>query len=102
MKDHWKFLVDRLEESGLIVDHAWKPAGHSYILRRRQPQNHAGNAFLVGDSAGLATLDMGEGIGPAIASGQLAAASILTGAPYSLASIPRYSFPSLLGIEKSG
>jgi flavin-dependent dehydrogenase len=59
-----------------------------------------GNAFLAGDSLGLATLDMGEGIGPAIRSGQLAAEAILSGADYSVASIPRYSFPSLLGIRK--
>jgi flavin-dependent dehydrogenase len=34
---------------------------------------------------------MGEGIGPAIRSGQLAAESILSGTQYSVASIPRFS-----------
>jgi flavin-dependent dehydrogenase len=99
LKNHWNYLVKQLEEAGLITGHVYKPAGHSYILRRRSPQIHVGNAYLAGDSLGLATLDMGEGIGPAIRSGQLAAESILTGAEYSLASIPSYSFPSLLGLR---
>jgi len=99
LKNHWNFLVKRLQETGLIYDHGYKPVGHSYYLRQNLPEIHIGNAFLVGDALGLATLDMGEGIGPAIRSGQLAAESILKGAPYSVASIPRFSFPSLLGLR---
>lgn len=102
LKNHWNLLVKRLEETGLICDHGFKPAGHSYYLRQNLPEIQIGNAFVVGDALGLATLDMGEGIGPAIKSGQLAAESIITGAAYSVASIPRYSFPSLLGFRKSG
>jgi len=45
----------------------------------------------VGDSAGLATLDMGEGIGPAIRSGILAARAVLENKPYNLDEIPGYS-----------
>jgi len=41
----------------------------------------------VGDALGLATLDMGEGIGPAVRSGQLAAEAIIHGTEYSVASI---------------
>lgn len=100
LKNHWNALVKHLEESGLVTDHVYKPAGHSYTLRQKLTVGRSGNAFLVGDSLGLATLDMGEGIGPAIRSGQLAAEAILTGADYSVASIPCYSFPSLLGIRK--
>lgn len=102
LKDHWNSFVKQLENSGLIVGHDYKPAGHSYHLRQDLPEIRIGNAFLAGDSLGLATLDMGEGIGPAIRSGQLAAEAILSGAAYSVASIPRYSFPSLLGIRKDG
>jgi flavin-dependent dehydrogenase len=43
-----------------------------------------GNAFIIGDAAGLATRDLCEGIGPAIRSGHLAAASIVSGAAYDL------------------
>ena len=45
-----------------------------------------GNAFLVGDAAGLATRDLCEGIGPAVRSGLLAADAIALGRPYSLES----------------
>jgi menaquinone-9 beta-reductase len=99
LKNHWNFLVRRLEETGLVRGHGFKPAGHSYYLRQNLAEIRSGNAFLVGDSLGLATLDMGEGIGPAIQSGQLAADAIINGTVYSVASIPRYSFPSLLGLR---
>ncbi len=101
LKNHWGLLVKQLEETGLICDHGFKPVGHSYYLRQSLPEIQLGNAFLAGDALGLATLDMGEGIGPAINSGQLAAEAIINGAAYSVASIPRYSFPSLLGLRKS-
>jgi flavin-dependent dehydrogenase len=99
LKNHWNLLVKRLEESGLVRDHNFKPLGHSYYLRQNLQEIRRGNSFLVGDALGLATLDMGEGIGPAILSGQLAADAIIHGGAYSLASIPRYSFPSLLGFR---
>ncbi|MGB8214867.1 MAG: NAD(P)/FAD-dependent oxidoreductase [Anaerolineales bacterium] len=100
LKRHWNYLVTQLEEAGLIRGHTYKPAGHSYYLRQDLPEIQVGNAFLVGDALGLATADMGEGIGPAIQSGQLAAEAILHGGDYSVSSIPRYSFPSLLGWRK--
>ena len=96
---HWTLLVDKLERMGLVVGHDYKPLGHSYFLRGKDPEPCRGNAFLVGDAAGLATVDMGEGIGPAITSGMRAAESIINDGEYSLRSIPRYSFPSLLGIR---
>jgi len=101
LKHHWSLLVRKLDEAGLIRDHEYKPSGHSYYLRQNLPEIRIGNAFLVGDALGLATLDMGEGIGPAIRSGQLAAEAIINEVAYSVASIPRYSFPSLLGWKKA-
>jgi len=100
LKHHWDLLVKRLEGTGLIYGRGFKPTGHSYYLRQTLPEIRIGNALLVGDALGLATLDMGEGIGPAIQSGQLAAEAILHDTAYSVASIPRYSFPSLLGMRK--
>jgi flavin-dependent dehydrogenase len=100
LKNHWNLLVRQLEGNDLIHNHVYKPVGHSYFLRQNLPEIRIGNAFLVGDALGLATLDMGEGIGPAIRSGQLAAEAIIQGSPYSVAAIPRYSFPSLLGLRK--
>jgi flavin-dependent dehydrogenase len=96
LKKHWNKLVEKLESMGLVRGHIYKPSGHSYYLRQRQSELRRGNAFLVGDAAGLATMDMGEGIGPAIHSGRLAAESILTGGNYSVDAIPRYSLNSLL------
>jgi flavin-dependent dehydrogenase len=49
------------------------------------------NAFIVGDSIGLATRDMCEGTGPAIRSGLLAADAISQGTEYSIDAIGRYS-----------
>jgi flavin-dependent dehydrogenase len=60
------------------------PTGYSYYVRGPLDSARIGNAFIVGDAAGLATRDLCEGIGPAIRSGQRAANSILSGAPYSL------------------
>ncbi|MCC6147292.1 MAG: NAD(P)/FAD-dependent oxidoreductase [Anaerolineaceae bacterium] len=99
LKNHWNFLVKKLEESGLVQGYDFKPSGHSYYLRQPLGQTRKGNALLAGDALGLATLDMGEGIGPAIRSGMLAAEAILSGAEYTLGSIPRYSMPSLLRLR---
>jgi menaquinone-9 beta-reductase len=97
LKRHWNRLVEKLDRLGLIRDHAYHPSAHTYYLRQRLPEIRKENVFLAGDSAGLATLDMGEGISAAIKSGLLAAEAILTGSDYSVASIPRYSlFPGVL------
>ena len=52
--------------------------GHAYVVRRQAPRRLAGPRFmLVGDAAGLARDLSGEGIGPAIRSGLLAATAAL-------------------------
>jgi len=96
LKNHWTLLVEKLDRLGLVRGHDYKPSGHSYYLRQRRMQVRKGNAFLVGDAAGLATLDMGEGISPAIKSGLIAADAIAHGTSYSVDSIGRYSLRSLL------
>jgi menaquinone-9 beta-reductase len=51
--------------------------GHAYVIRRQAPRRLSGERFcLVGDAAGLARDLSGEGIGPAIRSGRLAAAAV--------------------------
>lgn len=97
LKTHWERLVEQLDRLGLVRGREFRPSAHSYYLRQRLNAVRSGNAFIVGDSAGLATLDMGEGIGPAIRSGLRAADSILTGRPYTLDGIGRYSQGPLLG-----
>jgi menaquinone-9 beta-reductase len=100
LKHHWNLLAARLDKEGLIRGHEYKPSGHSYYLREKAAEIRRGNAFLVGDALGLATVDMGEGIGPAIQSGLRAAEAIMRGKSYSIDTISRYSFPSLLGIRR--
>ena len=81
-------LVRALRASGrLPADMPIEPfKGHAYVVRRRAPRRLCGARFmLVGDAAGLARDLSGEGIGPAIRSGILAAlaaeAFLRTGAP---------------------
>ncbi|MFH1175933.1 MAG: NAD(P)/FAD-dependent oxidoreductase [Acidobacteriota bacterium] len=93
---HWEELLRRLAQRGLAVGRECKPRGYAYYLWRGDPVVHLDGAFLVGDAAGLATLDMGEGIGAAVRSGALAADAIATGAPYSLRSLPKYSIPRIV------
>ncbi|NUM79692.1 NAD(P)/FAD-dependent oxidoreductase [bacterium] len=91
INDHWNFLIAKLKKQNLISDEPLTPKGHSYFLREPVKNVQIGNAFLIGDAAGLATRDMGEGIGPAVRSGMLAAESIITGKPYSVDSVGAYS-----------
>lgn len=93
---HWNRLTEKLEKRGLVKDYAFSPKGHNYYIRDGVEVVQSENAYIVGDAAGLATVDMGEGIGPAVQSGLLAARSIIEGTPYSIASIGRYSFPHIL------
>jgi len=91
LRQHWDLYIDKLEARGLISDHQFHPTGHSYYLRSDTPPLRHENAFLVGDAAGLATRDMGEGIYPAVMSGVLAAGAIAQETTYSIRSIPLYS-----------
>ena len=92
LRDHWRLFTHALAERGLVRGHAFAPRGHTYYVRGARPQARRGNCLLVGDAAGLATRDLGEGIGPAVESGLLAAAAILTGAPYGLEHMTKYSY----------
>ena len=73
-------LVDVLRACGrLPADlHIAPFKGHAYVVRRQAPRRLAGPRFcLVGDAAGLARDLSGEGIGPAVRSGRLAAEAVL-------------------------
>lgn len=93
----WDELTTKLSDLGLVCDHTWSPVSHTYFLRPRPLlTTRISNAFLAGDAACLSTLDMGEGIGPALLSGQRAAEAIITGREYILNDIPRFSLPSIV------
>jgi flavin-dependent dehydrogenase len=80
---HWRHLAAKLERQFKIRLPA-EPSGYSYYVRGPLEVVRVGNAFITGDAAGLATRDLCEGIGPAICSGQRAAAAILSGGAYVL------------------
>jgi flavin-dependent dehydrogenase len=83
IKSHWAEFTAGLGRK-LVPGARYAPAGHTYYLRGPVDVAHVDNAFITGDAAGLATRDLGEGIGPAIRSGQRAADAILQRTPYSL------------------
>jgi flavin-dependent dehydrogenase len=91
LRDYWRRFVGKLKRRGLVDYDNFKPTGYSYYLRGNVDRVSDRNAFVTGDSAGLATRDLCEGIGPAVKSGILAAQAIVTGADYSLAGIDKYS-----------
>ena len=69
------------------------PKGYSYYAGQREKRVKDRGAYIVGDAAGLATVDLAEGIGPAVESGILAARDILGQADYSAGAILKYSLP---------
>ncbi len=91
----WKQFTALLEGTGLLKGKAPAGKGYNYRVRGREPQLQRGRIYLAGDAAGLATVDMGEGIGPALESGRLVAQSIITGKPVRVSGIRKRSFPLL-------
>lgn len=91
IKQHWDRLTADLGAAGLVRNHAWDAGGYTYYGRPGTETLRHDNAFLCGDAAGLATRDMFEGIGPAIASGRRAAAAIADGVSYELSDVSPYS-----------
>jgi flavin-dependent dehydrogenase len=96
IREHWNRLTGYLNGHNMLPRRPLRPAGHSYYLRGARRQLQQGSAYLVGDAAGLATRDMGEGIGPAIHSGRLAAHAIINGRSYSAEGIGAYSLRDIL------
>jgi flavin-dependent dehydrogenase len=96
IKYYWEKFTQKLETLGLVRNHKFNAKGYSYFLRSNVEKARVGNAFIVGDAVGLATLDMGEGIAPAIESGILAAKAITENKEYSIKTIAKYSLGSLL------
>jgi len=96
IRDHWNYFLEKLESLSLIAHRSFNPKGYNYYLRHPSGKFQAGNAFVIGDAAGLATVDMGEGIGPAVESGVLAAHAIIKSDRYSPKSVTRYSFSNIL------
>ncbi len=91
IRQHWQALLEDLKKTGLLKADPGEPGGYSYYLRSRSPPARLDNAFVVGDAAGLATRDMCEGIGPAVASGLMAAGAILGRERFDLSVLPAHT-----------
>ncbi|NOZ63159.1 MAG: NAD(P)/FAD-dependent oxidoreductase [Calditrichaeota bacterium] len=92
IKNQWEFFVKELKKLNLVQKVDFEPKGYVYFLRDDNDFVQNGRAYVIGDAAGLATRDMGEGIGPAVRSGILAAESIVQKKPFSLKRIKKNSF----------
>jgi flavin-dependent dehydrogenase len=95
IRQHWGYLTRALE-GGFAPGAHYDPTGYSYFLRGNVEVVRRGNAFITGDAAGLATRDLGEGIGPAIRSGLRAAHAITDAAPYDLRDVSGTSLTSIV------
>jgi flavin-dependent dehydrogenase len=95
----WGDFTRMLRDDHYLESEDPSPSGWFYHLRTRRWQEvKRDNAYIVGDAVGLATVDMGEGIGPAVESGLLAARDILEKDTYTLDKITFHSLPGLLGL----
>ena len=97
--DHWRKFVVRLVKQGFLDQSPGDPAGHTYYLRHAPETPLPDNVCVIGDAAGLSTLDMGEGIHAAVQSGLAAADAIISSRPMQVNHISHFSLPSLV---KSG
>ncbi len=98
IKEHWDHLVKKLETLNIVKNYKFNPKGYVYYIRDRVDQCRIGNAFIIGDAAGLATTDLGEGIGPAVESAMIAADAIINKTEFTLNSIHKKSDPVAMGI----
>ena len=97
LSDHVSGFVRFLKSAGRIsFDPSAPMCGHAYLLYGRSPRKLVGDGLmLIGDAAGLAYSQSGEGILPAVESGLLAAQTILaTEGQYSRERLETY--PALL------
>jgi flavin-dependent dehydrogenase len=97
--DHFRAFIDDLVREKLLdaaTAENLQETGHPYFLFTRGGEVKRDNCFLIGDSAGLASVDLGEGIGPAVESGLMSAQEILGTGAYSKDAISAFSFAHLM------
>ena len=93
---YWRFFIEKLDRLSLVRKISFHPRGYNYYLRPKRSTVQLDRVYLVGDAAGLATRDMGEGIGPAVESGLRAAEAITRDGRYKIEPIPAYSMPRIV------
>jgi flavin-dependent dehydrogenase len=79
LSSHASAFLSWLKAAGRVpADTPGRWRGHAYLVRPTSPRTPVGEGILlVGDAAGLAYAESGEGIRPAVESGHLAARTIL-------------------------
>lgn len=101
LAEHVELLLDWLKLRGrLPADIPARLHGHAYLLYPHAPRELVANrVLLVGDAAGLAYAQSGEGIRPAVESAQIAADTLIAArgdyssaalAPYALKMVERF------------
>jgi geranylgeranyl reductase family protein len=87
-------FIEFLRARGKVpANGAWRPRGHAYLLYDKRARRVVDDqVLLIGDAAGLAVPQSGEGIRPAIESGVMAAETLM-------AASGDYSVPRLLAYE---
>lgn len=80
--EHFGMFLEQLVGKGLLSAQAIEnlgESGHSYFLHPMVDRGEAkkDGCFVIGDSAGLASVDLGEGIRPAIQTGLMCAGEII-------------------------
>jgi geranylgeranyl reductase family protein len=87
-------FVDYLKANGRVpLNVSWRWRGHAYLVSGARSRKAVGDGvMLVGDAAGLAYPQSGEGIRPAIESGLMAASTILKAkGPYTVDRLTPYA-----------
>ena len=104
----YSLIPIRVHASRVLPDHvdyqAFVPADGALDLRGDISVVRDGNVMIVGDAVGLASVDMGEGIGPAVRSAILAADAITRNTEYDLGKLAKFSVPGFFrsrGISRS-
>jgi len=99
IQSHFRgFLDDLVRDQRIDAETAdsLQETGHPYYLFSYKGDVKRDNCFLIGDSAGLASVDLGEGIGPAVESGLMAADEILGVGIYQKDKISTFSFSGIV------
>ena len=102
IREQWEAFLLLLKKEGLLTCPPPTVRGYNYPVRGQKPQMQKDRIIIIGDAAGLATSDMGEGIGPAIESGLLAARSLATGETLTARPLRRHSFNHLKTLLQVG
>ncbi len=94
--DYWREFIRQLQRRSLIDKKPQNPKGHTYYLYHKRERKQLDNAYIIGDAAGLSTLDLGEGICAAVASGIMAAQAIAGEKDFKPETLTKFSLPGIL------